>query len=266
MYRFGITSDDPRDGVKNPSTNTKMHIDALRSFRQRVMLRVVFDPDQEPESYKEAVVKLSAVCDIVGCLLDSSAMDEIEDCKARADAYVEALGEYISVWEVGNEVNGDWLGSEVPEKIQDMYIACSDKATMLTLYYAKDFEGTEYDLITWVEKNVPEDMREGLTYVTVSYYEDQNENGILTPEKIEPVFAKLSVLFPNSFIGFGECGYGRKIPTSAKKRKQLIERFYTYESECDRFFGGGFWWHGRQTMVPRTKADWSVINDLMEDL
>ncbi len=167
------------------------------------------------------------------------------------------------MWEIGNEINGDWLGSDVPKKMHDMYEVCSDYDTMLTLYYAKDFDGTEYDMIAWVKKNVPNDMREGLTFVTVSYYEDQNENGIMTPEKMEPIFAQLSQIFPNAFVGFGECGYGGKTPINAQKRKHLIERFYSYRSKAERFFGGGFWWHGRQTMVPKTKADWLVLNSLM---
>lgn len=52
----------------------------------------------------------------------------------------------------------------------------------------------------WLEKYIPKDMKSGLDYVFISYYEDDNDN---FQPKWKDVFTNLEKIFPNSKLGIG---------------------------------------------------------------
>ena len=107
-------------------------------------------------------------------------------------------------------------------------------------------------MFTWADANVPARMKQGLDYVWVSYYEEDCNN--LKPDW-NAVFKKLSVMFPNAKIGFGEVG------TSKKARKaDYLQRYYSLKPPVANYVGGHFWWYYKQDMVPHTKALWNTLN------
>ncbi len=120
----------------------------------------------------------------------------------------------IDIWEIGNEVNGEWLGDSVSEKIESAFniVNSLGKISALTLYYNKDcFDKPENEMFLWTLNNIPQNMRDSLNYVFVSYYDDDC-NG-LQPDW-QTVFDSLHSVFPNSKLGIGECG----TKTGRKKR------------------------------------------------
>lgn len=149
-YLWGLTSD-------NCMEKTDRQVQALRQFPQRVTIRTVFDlPENggpQADDYGACVKAFSAVADVMGLILDSQAMAALKpnDVAVRMAAYMARLGPDVRLWEVGNEVNGSWLGDDVLAKIEIMYDAAkaAHRLTALTLYHeVKPEPGTE--MLGWV--------------------------------------------------------------------------------------------------------------------
>jgi hypothetical protein len=271
VWVWGVTTDDP-------TTNTAQQVEALRSLPKRTVIRTVFDPPSgggpTAADYASSVAALAGVADVLGCPVDSSEMSRLSltAIQARIAEYLQALGSSVAIWEVGNEVTGNWLGNGVVAKIETMFDAVkrAGKPTALTLFYENPAT-PGYDMIPWVDANIPAGhrLRDGLDYVLVSYYEDQNGGHQLTQSELEGMFKALATRFPNARLGIGEFGWGNTIPSSPggdATRAALLRRFYGYRIPAvPSFVGGSFYWHFLQTMVPMTKPDWSVLDTLMRD-
>lgn len=248
---YGITI----DGINNINNI----VTTIGSHRYRMTTRIVFDEWIPAADYTIAVNKLDSVCIILGELLDSYYVKDysIAQYKARADEYMNTLGSKVDIWEIGNEVNGEWLGHKdsVKAKINYAY----DKAnqlqyhTALTLYYNKDcWSNPQNEMFRWVNANISTEMKQGLDYVFVSYYEDDCNN--LQPNW-QQVFDSLHVIFPNSNLGIGECG-----TTNTALKETYINRYYKMYITTPKYIGGYFWWYYRQDCVPwTTKPLWGVI-------
>jgi hypothetical protein len=254
---LGATTDDP-------NTGTASQVDALAALPRRVALRVVLDQGTPPADYVQSVRKLAAVADVMALPLDSSDMAKVSAAEAgdRARRYMDALQDAAPVWEVGNEVNGDWVGADAVAKIEAMFDAARayGKQTALTFYYENPAT-PGHDMLPWIDAHIPAGhrLRSGLDLVLVSYYEDQNGGHRLTQAEIDAMFSGLARRFPNARVGFGEFGWGRRIPSDPAVRGELIERFQSYTSSEPAFIGGGFYWHFRQTMSPRSKPDFELL-------
>ena len=168
-----------------------------------------------------------------------------EAYQARTVEYVDAMPNDVDVWEIGNEINGEWLGdtASVVAKMTGAfdYLKKSEKVTALTLYYNQGcFDNADHEMFTWATANVPQSMKDGLDYVLVSYYEDDC-NG-LQPNWPQ-VFTRLAAMFPNSKVGFGECG-----TTIAARKEEYVHRYYkmridlprlTFRNTSEATFDGG---------------------------
>jgi len=258
---WGVTTDDP-------TVKTGTQVTALSALPHRTWVRCVFDPPEPASYYLPSVSAIAPVADILGQPIDSSEMGQISlaTVQARIADYLKTLGGTVAVWEVGNEVNGNWLGSGVVPKITAMYTAAkaAGEKTAMTFYYENP-PTPGYDMLPWIDKNIPagNEMRTGLDYVLVSYYEDANGGHQLTQTELNTIFGGLAARFPNAKVGFGEFGWGNRPPRSAATRAALFQRFWGYRvPTVPAYVGGGFYWEFRQTMVPDTLPDWSVLSTL----
>ena len=68
-------------------------------------------------------------------------------------------------------------------------------------------------------------------------------------------FDELGVMFPNSKIGFGECG--TKI---AANKATYVDRYYRMKIDHPRWVGGDFWWYFAEDMVPSTAPLWATLD------
>jgi hypothetical protein len=254
-YLYGVTVNDVSD--------LPPLVASLTALARRATTRVVFDFGEPASRYVEPVRQIQAVSDVMGELVDSSAVGTISvnAYEARTLEYLAALGDNVNIWEVGNEVNGDWLGDTpgVVAKITRAYdlIAAAEKRSALTLYYNDGcYEQPANEMFTWASANLPDRVRLGLTYVFISYYEDDCEG--LQPDW-STVFPRLAALFPNSKVGFGEAG------TKQPDRKaEYIQRYYSTRINHPAFIGGVFWWYFREDCVPVSKPLWKVLNDALQ--
>jgi len=239
---WGLTFDTvtPTAGLNN----------VLTSMAHRPTTRIVFDTNQSASgTYLSPLTTFHANSDIMGELIDSSYMPSYTANSAAAwtQQYYNTLKSVVDLWEIGNEVNGNWLSTcancttqaqyqaEIMSKIEAMYdnittcggAGCSGPIpkTALTLFYegeptdpnnciAIDHGGD--DMFSWINEvfvtnknSETEKIRLGVTYVLVSWYPDQCPN-TSTPATLDipTVFNKLATDFPNSQLGFGEIGLG----------------------------------------------------------
>lgn len=258
---WGVTVDD----ISNLSAITA----SLKSLAKKPTTRIVFDEFIPATTYVNAVRSIGEVSYVMGEILDSWYVSQysVSDYDKRMVEYLDKLGDGVDIWEVGNEINGEWLcdqkasrcdaqqTKDVVAKMSGAYdrVKARGKEAALTLYYNKGcYSQSSHEMLTWAKANVPDRMKTGLDYVFVSYYEDDC-NG-LQPHW-ETVFTDLGKIFPNSRLGFGECGTEK----SAKKA-EYIDRYYRMKLKAPRFIGGYFWWYFKQDMVPHTKPLWGVLN------
>ena len=251
---YGVTI----DSISNLAEIVK----SLKSLSHKPTTRIVFDENVAASYYANATSQIHAVSYVMGEILDSFYVKSLSTAaySARTTEYLNALGNNVDIWEIGNEINGEWLGDTptVVAKMKSAYdlVKAKGKTAALTLYYNEDcWANKSNEMFTWAQNNVPATMKQGLDYVWVSYYEDDC-NGL--QPNWPTVFQKLTVMFPNSKIGFGEVG------TTTNKKAEYINRYYNMTINQPNYVGGYFWWYFFQDMVPMTKTLWNTLNTAIQ--
>lgn len=239
-------------------------VEALGRLTRKPTTRIVFDSAMPAAHYREAARAIHAVSHVMGEILDSQFVRDVtvEDYLRRTRAYLDTLGETVDLWEIGNEVNGEWLGTpqDVAAKIAGAFdlVRARGRPTVLTLYYNVGCGApAAHEVFTWVQNHLPERVRTGIDVVLLSYYED--DCGGRQP-RWPAVFARLGRLFPSARLGFGEIG-----TTDPARKLRMLERYYTMRAPSPRFVGGYFWWYFRQDMVPAEGNPlWNALDTVMQ--
>ena len=245
---FGLTIDD----VWYDDIALEDILDGLKNLDVRPTVRIVMSSEIEPVDYINLFKSVAQYADIMASPVDSYVMNSYKDTesylKRFTDSY-ESLAPYVSIWEVGNEINGtEWI-KQSPELIVDKvssvakFLKSKGEKIALTLYCT---DSPHQDMITWAEKYIPEELANIVDYCLVSYYEDDN-NGYL-PDW-ESVFKELGDIFPVSFLGIGECG--NTAPDATQESKiEMAKRYYQMPKPHERFVGGYFWWNWVTDCIP----------------
>jgi hypothetical protein len=264
----GITYDDlsSRCGVSSDELAT---VQALN----HPTVRVVFDPIG-PSCYTSGMQALHQSAYTMGELADSSSLKRysLDQIRTRTKAYVSALAETTDLWEIGNEVNGEWLSKvhcpsshecpaqahDVMSKVEAMYdiVNARGLTTELTLYYqVPQWVTPGYDMIAWERKYVPASMHQGLKYVLISYYEAGNYGAWPSRAQWNKIFTQLAADFPNATVGFGEIGMAAPITSTSLANAQSIFTYYMSIAPpgLTRFTRAGFLWYAAEDLVPSTK-------------
>ena len=237
-------------------------IGSLRAIARKPTARLVFNAHARPAEYRDAVAGIHAASYIMGELLDSYFVKDcgVEEYERRAVDYFDAFGGQVDLWEVGNEVNGDWLGetADVAAKMTAAYKAIKGRGgrTALTLHYSSAYaDDPEHEPFRWAQANVPEEMKKGLDYVLISYYEVDSPG---PPPDWNEVFSRLARMFPNAQVGFGEAG-----TEDPSLKREVLRRCYGLRVDEPRYIGGCFWWFFSQDMVPSTRPLLKDLNDVI---
>jgi hypothetical protein len=236
MKRIGFTL----DSIDNYQAIAKQ----LATLPEKPIIRVVIDPGTTPEDYLDALKALKPVAVIMAELLDSSDMKgfSADAYRVRAKNYYDALKYNVDLWEIGNEINGDWLGPNAGYRAfqAHQYIHGAGGDTALTLYWTPD-EAWE----RWALDNIPYLMGSTLTVVTMSVYEDDNENK--APDW-DSLFERMGRIFPSSRLMVGEFGPGesRFRHTTTKDRMAMCKKYWTREISHERYDGAIYWWGAQE--------------------
>jgi len=258
---YGVTVDDV--------SNLSGIIASLSALPKKPTTRIVFDEDQPPGAYTAAIRAIHPHSYILGEVLDSYYVKTLttEQYRARVQQYVDAFGDTVDYWEIGNEVNGEWLGTsaDVTAKLGAAYDVVKGKGlkVALTLYYNHDcWEKPDHEMFVWTAANVPARLKAGTDLLLMSYYEVDCNN--YRPTDWNPVFNRLAALFPASDLGFGEIGLANPAGAGDLVRAQEIARYYySLKVSTPRYVGGYFWWYFAEDAVPTTKPLFTTIRDLV---
>lgn len=291
---LGVTITDPWVAGTQGGAALSTELRALAGRNGRTpMARVVFDEGVDrvlhsygidASAYVNRVRAIRADARIMGTLLDSYYVRDydVAGLRARACEYRATLGHLVDVWEIGNEINGEWLGAGVLDKLAAAAeVFRADGASFarlcpgfslhpnelpfelaVTLYQNGEYAGgvptanncwsrAEHAMLHWTRRHFGpngalSNLRDALDYVWVSYYEDDCEG--IQP-RWQEVFDELAQLFSRASLGIGECG-----TTIASRKRRYAERYYHGMDSSDpefanmrvdhpRFVGGYFWWY-----------------------
>ena len=290
----GITVADNRDIRK--AKYLKEVVESVGNLTSTPTVRLTYklegsaiDKGAKASTYLSATKAISKKAYVLAEVLDSAYefCFDVTDHEARWNDYVSTLGDYVDMWEVGNEINGNWLdnsdpipikGQSCPWKIPNTtdkdvitkminayhIVKKAGKTAALTLYYEPNPACTtsmrpEYDPITWATQNVPADMKAGLDYVLLSYYRDKCPN--FKPD-LAALFTQFHEIFHNAKLGMGEWGYSKARPNKAKLT-ELLNEGYSFHPDVPNWIGGVFFWEFGSDAVPadpKPGVIWSVIN------
>jgi len=283
----GVTVDDKND-IRDDVFLAKL-LDSLRHLSVKPTARIVYAPGKKngyfpANSYLDATKQIKSVGYVFGQPVDSFYMKCFTPAEYldRFKDYVTTLGAFVDIWEVGNEINGEWLfgntkrcspkasvnstsQADVVTKMTETfdYLKSQGKVTALTLYYNTPCRRpAANEMFTWVDANIPARMKAGLDYLLVSYYEVDCRG--YKPDW-QQVFSQLATMFPNSKLGISEFGWSDK-RKSDSIIKDLLRRHYVIHPSVSNWVGGGFYWEFAIDMVPYDPASgslWDSINTAM---
>jgi len=244
-------------------------VTGARHLPEMPTTRIYFDVSEPPGYYAKAVRRLRPVSYLMGELLDSSDETHISVAayRHRVKSYLAAFRNEIDIWEIGNEVNGNWTGhyTKVAKKLTAAYreVTGTKRRTALTLYYnARCGDGkAELSPLAFSRRYVPRHIRNGLTYVFLSYYE-RSCHGIRPSVRTwRNYFRKLHALYPHALLGFGEIGLSRPVRRhTIAAARSLISYYYGLRITLPYYAGGYFWWYYAGDCLPySSKPLWPAL-------
>jgi hypothetical protein len=258
---YGVTVDD----VSNLSQITE----SSQHLPEMPVTRVYFDVTLPVSYYQRAISELHPVSYLMGELLDSSDEPGISTAAfgQRVRSFLAAYGSEIDLWEIGNEVNGSWTGpyQVVAAKLMAAYqaVSASHGRTALTLYYdAGCGNGSaELDPIAFTRKFVPPEVRNGLTYVFLSYYESDCNGSRPSVGTWTAYFKELHTLYSHASLGFGEIGMRNPVTSGTiSTAESMIRYYYGLPVHLPYYAGGYFWWYYDEDCLPyTTKPLWRAL-------
>jgi len=264
-------------------TATLVSVQALRAVPT---VRLVLDPGTTPADYAPAISHLRPAAYVMAELLDSEAVRgvSVAGVKKRARTFGAALGGQVDLWEIGNEVNGAWVGrsqAEIDAKVAAAFDVIHGELgarTALTLNY---WAGPQCYAYPWeatltYARAMPERVRTGVDFVFLSLYETACDP-VQRPTATQLIVTlrEIARIFPKARLGIGEIGaQGRADglptePTLAEKQR-IAARYYGMDAALrarlgQRFVGGYFWWYYTRDAVPmaRARSLWPTLDDLL---
>jgi hypothetical protein len=247
---------------------------ALAQLPDRPTVRVVFDHSEPAAYYTAATRSLASVGRVMGELLDSSAERSITvpALRARARSYLHALGQHVSIWEVGNELNGNWTGPyrQVAAKTRAAFSVLSQSHASLALtLYANDFgpnhcgDGdSELTPAQFAQRYLSPALRDRLNYLLLSYYPTQCGGVQPSAAVVASHLRRLHVIFPHARLGFGEVGLPHPVTSATVSEARRIMRWaYGLNPGLSYYTGGYFWWYAAEDAL---RAGAPLRRDLAE--
>ncbi|MDE2142234.1 MAG: hypothetical protein KGJ84_07490 [Elusimicrobia bacterium] len=178
--------------------------------------------------------------------------------KGRADA-----------WEVGSEINGDWLGGAsdplTPDQVYRIYAAGAARAkeldpdgeTLATLYWwEQTAPDREHSLSGWLKRYAPKGFGKSVDVVGLELYPEDNPVGL----SLEHAFDETADALPGTKLMLSSFGYVEQnalrgywwlAPDDVDgARKDLLILYTVASCSMRSSLCGGFWWQTLDQMLP----------------
>lgn len=227
-------------------------------------VRIVFDRAEPPESYRAAVdLAHSLGVRVTGQILDSSQMKDVPVAawRDRVTRYITALPA-VDAWEVGNEVNGTWLGRDVVAKVAyaARYVREHTRArTLLTLYWQLGEEEPRSSMFEWASHHLSPELLRDIDDIGISLYPEDHPMGLA----MDRVFMTLHARFPSQRLLISELGYwspdlghtwwwGSRSNPKNRGRVAVASLYQSAVLGYPYSGGGTYWWYYRQEALGPT--------------
>ena len=261
---YGITVSDGWSG----EDTLQLIVKAIKAMSVKPTARIVMSDKIAPKDYEKILKEIHAVAYVVAQPVDSYYMNRFKSVDAYLQRFKESyecLSPYVDMWEIANEINGEgWIGDDRQFNADKMYAAYkfieAKNAKTLLVSYEVGPGDQEMSMLDWLQKYVPEDMKKGLDYMTVSYYEDDHHG--FQPDW-KSMFESLQTMFPNSILAIGECGHRG----TTESKVAMAKHYYNMPKYVKNYRGGYFWWYWVRDCVPHENNPiWEAINTAMKEI
>jgi hypothetical protein len=246
---YGVTIDD----ISHPSAL----LAALRALPVRwPTTRVVFDVGEPAAAYASVTRRIARVGPVMGDLLDSSEETAIPAAamRRRAIAYVRALRRTVSIWEVGNEVNGSWTGpvTAVVAKLAaaDAVVTSAGAPAALTLYaneFGPDHCGDgagERTPLQFAPVRVEGDRAESAVRAAVLLTDPvRRARAVIRRDHGSDAPPARALLKRPARLRRGRLSAAR---LAAARALQIMRWAYGLQIDLPYYIGGYFWWYGAE--------------------
>lgn len=275
---YGVTLDNAAYGTNLSSVYADTAYAAQNG--RRLTERIVMDRTATLSDYTTSVNTLSANADLLALPVDSTDMSAytVATYTSRFNTLLNMFPTQFQYWEVGNEINGSWLGdtNAAADKQYAAYqaVKAAGKLTWLTPIYEPNCWSQPWeDMIPWLQAHIVgphPDEAAGLDYVMVSYYENDCNGHRISQAEFDSVFTQLHSMFPNAKLGWGEVGLPRRVGSANLAKAQSVLSYYYSLHPTDPaldavYVRGGMWWYGQEDLFPRSSKPlwptfWTAIN------
>lgn len=235
-------------------TNYQANLDLAASLTAPYgWIRIVFDAGVGPSTYSGLVsYAKSKGLKILGQPVDSSYDRQYTRAQYK-QRFIDFLTAFpqIDAWEVGNEVNGTWLSSDIALRIDDAATEVKARApgalTLVTFFWQINTDTVANSMFNWIANNLPASTRSKLDVVTFSQYQEQAPMGVA----FDQVMRTLRAEFPTQKIGLGELGYwiaGQRFwwayneTDVAAAKVAISSQYHGAAFDYAGSIGGVFWW------------------------
>jgi hypothetical protein len=233
-------------------------------------VRIVFDRNRPPSDYTSMVRAAKAR----GLKIMAEPVDSYyakhytrRQYLTQFQTFLKAFPQ-IDAWEVGNEVNGSWLGPGIAGKVADAASWVqrhSSAQVVLTLYWQIGTDSPGSSMFNWVRANLPPSTLGNIDVVLMSTYVEDAPLGLAFDEVMRTLHAE----FPDQLLGLGELDYwspdtsrawwafDRNDPTAAG-RHEVASQYYAASLGYPYAIGGCFWWYFAEEAPPDAQLRASI--------
>lgn len=264
-------------------------VEAVENHSVPPTIRIVFQLGYDPEYYSQVIHRLSEHAYIMGQIVDSTAFADLdeEQIRNRANAFVTAFRDKVDIWEIGNELNGEWVGepSEVITKLSIVHDIVENQnhnlVSAITLNYWPSTNCYRYPWENTLSfaRSIPPNIRTSTDYLMLSFYETAcSPRAYPEADDFIQLFKTLSSIYPNSYLAIGEVGAqgladGFPFDPSYDEKVRIATKYYGMHNSLRdilgiRFVGGYFWWYYSQDAVPKDSDEtlWCILDELFLEM
>lgn len=199
--------------------------------------RIVVDNPVNWEQLRFAVNTVKDHAEIMIQIQDSFGERELTDAEyyKKADLLFKAFEKDCKLWEIGNEINGDWCSPQIAERVKTVWgMVPSDHKSLITLFY----DPTLLTDLNWYKNNPLQ-----VDYVMASFY-PQNWNWL--SDSWDPWIEAICKLNKNAKVGVSEWGFEEWIGRLSWRQKAAIRRQVESNHALNpNWVAGFFYWDGQ---------------------
>ncbi|WP_201733365.1 hypothetical protein [Acidithrix sp. C25] len=265
-YRYGVTIDSPAIAI-----TTLRSLKSIYPTGARV--RLVIDPGT-PLSRYQSIINFahSLGISVMVELVDSQYMASMNlaNYEARVSQIVTTLRN-VDSYEIGNEVNGNWLGTNVAAKVAyaiSFVRSHSSATTLLTLYWQLGEDTASNSIFNWFATNITNSELSGINDIGISLYPQEAPMGTAFHRVLDTLHSQFA---PGQRIFITELGYGGSGVTgswwwvspgvASDSQRAAVASLYQDELAGFSFSGGGtFWWYFGEEYKSNLGLDSALAN------